>query len=253
MATRLVKRLLEAADLKSTDRVLEVLNPLLESYSGALAGGLSLDNLRHVTVTANLTPPDEWTPLELTNGSAVFLGGQWGVPAVRWNAGNTEYRGMLTKAATGPGDVARIPDSVATLRPRTSRNFGTSASNKFTGVDVLPDGTVRVATPSPIVAGDFLALNSLSHEGPKAPPLWPTYEDVKLAGEGGKDYGTPFLVLALGATRKDRVACAPELIPTWEAPLISGVKTQERKLRIRRVGGLEAGVEHRVTFLCLYE
>lgn len=256
MAPRLPKRQLQPEDLKDTQRVLEALNPLLESHSLALAGGISVDNLRHVTLDVKLTPPDEWTPLELLNGATPYSNAGFGAPAVRWNAGVTEYRGLLNRPAAGASFVpfARIPATVETLRPNITTPLPCLTSPYAAGaVEITTGGDISLPAPTTFPAAGWIALTGLSHASTHNPPLWAKPVDATLKGEGGADYGVPLLVLCLGATRVDRVTCQPDLTPVWEAPLMGQGKSMERKLRIRRLGGLDAGIEHIVTFLCLFQ
>lgn len=255
MAPRLPKRVLQPSDLKDTQRLLEVFNPLLESYSALLAGGLSLDNVRQITVTAKVKPPDEWVPLELANGATPYTNPDFGAPAVRWLAGGTEYRGLVTRPAAGASFVpfARIPDTAATLRPRITTPLPVTVFPYASGaVEVTTAGALSLPAPSGFTAGGWIGLTGLRHASTPNPPPWAASVDVTLQGPAGEDYGTPVLVLVLGATRTDRVTCMPDVIPMWETPVTGEGGKRERKLRIRRLGGLDAGVEHLVTFLALY-
>lgn len=252
MAPRLPKRVLQPSDLKDTQRLLEVFNPLLESHSALLAGGLSLDNVRQITVTAKVKPPSEWVPLELASGVTVFAGGGRGVPSIRWTSSGVELKGMLTKPTGGIGTVARIPDTMAALRPYQGVTAPVATTGGAGYVDVNPNGDVDLSAPSGFVAGNWVSLWGVRYDANAQPPPWPAAVDVTLQGPNGEDYGTPALVVVLGATRTDRVTCMPDFIPMWETPVTGEGGKRERKLRIRRLGGLAAGVEHLVTFMCIY-
>lgn len=241
-------------DVSSPDKLLDVLNPLQETLAGALSKGVSLENLRHIRVTMKLTPPDEWTALDLLDGCTVWNAGSHGVPACRWTSVGTQYRGLLQRPSAGSSFTAfaRVPDSVSTLRPATSVVHPAVAAYTAGSVDVDANGYLYLSSPSTFPASNFVSLWGVTHASTPTPPLWAPqaeYERV-LTGDGGQDYGTPYLVLCLGATRGDRAQCTPDLVPQWEAPQVG--RAQQRVLRIRRLGGLEAGVEHTVTLLCLY-
>lgn len=255
MAPRLQKRTLELADFKSPQRLQEVFNPLLESYSALLAGGVSLDNLRAITVTAKVKPPDEWTPLELV-GATAYANPAFGAPAVRWNAGTTEYRGLLNRAAGGASTTspfARIPDTAASLRPAITTPLATLVQPYAPGaVEISTAGAISLAAPSGFTGGNWVSLTGLQHPSTPSPPPWAAPVDITLAGANGVDYGVPTIVLTLSAVRKDRVLVTPDVFPVWETPSVGNLGKRERKLRIRRLGGLAPGVEHDVTFLALY-
>jgi len=250
MAPKLPKRLLDVQDLRSPQKVLDVLNPISESLSNALDRGLTLGNVRHVLVSAEVTPPDEWTPLVLLDGATPY-GAAYGVPAARWTPSGTEYRGMVTTEGPNEGaPFARLaptqgrlaPSHIATL-PAVSGDYTPAA------VAMHPDGNLYY------VAGEvgWLSLWGLRHSCASGPPLWPEPVDVTLQPETQQDWGRPSVVLVVGASRDDRVPCLPDALPAWEAPILTEGRSKRRVLRIQRIGGLVPGVRHRVTLLALYE
>lgn len=251
MAPRLPKRVLQPSDLKDTQRLLEVLNPLLESYSALLAGGLSLDNVRQITVTAKVKPPDEWTPLALVAPFARYPNAAFPVPGYKsyadGGAARVRVRGLLAHGglpAPAPGT------SIATglPLPRWQSRHTVDGADAHALVETLTDGRLTYSSGNV----SLLSLEGVDYETAAALPPWPAAVDVTLQGPNGEDYGTPALVVVLGATRTDRVTCMPDFIPMWETPVTGEGGKRERKLRIRRLGGLAAGVEHLVTFMCLY-
>lgn len=250
MAPKLPKRLLESQDLRTPQKLLEVLNPISESLSGALDKGLTLGNLRHVLVTAEVTPPDEWVPLTLLDGATSY-NPQYGVPAARWTPSGTEYRGLVVTSGPNQGaPFARLATSQARLSaphvailPAVADDYASAA------VEVWPDGSLYYSN-GPV---GWLSLWSVRHPCAAEPPLWAKPVDVTLQPETQQDWGKPSVVLVVGATRDDRVPCLPEALPAWEAPLLTEGRGKRRVLRIQRVGGLVPGVRHRVTLLALYE
>lgn len=256
MAERFQRRTLEVADLRSPNKLLDLLNPLSEAVSKALGGGVSLGNLRKVVVTASVTPPDEWTRLELLNGATLYNNGSHDVPSVRWVPTGTDYKGLLTRPQGGISfalPFARIPEGVSTLRPRTSVVMPATASYLGGSVDVDSAGNLYLSSPGTFPVNGFVSLWRCGHDSPSVAPPWNVPVDATMLGEGGQDYGVPALVLVLSATRADRKPCYPDPQPMWEAPLIGEGKQRQRKLRIRRLGGLQSGVAHVVRLLALYD
>lgn len=255
MAPKLPKRLLEAEDLRSPQKVLDVVNPMSEALSTALDRGLTLGNFRHALVTAEVTPPDEWVPLELLNGTTPYTGA-YGTPAVRWTPAGTQYRGLVN-VTTGVDlgtPFARVPPIAAALRcPLTAIRSCVTDDYEPGAVEVRPDGTLYLGAPVSISTPGWVSLWEVEHPGTNGPPLWPSPVDVTLQSENQQDWGRPSVVYVVGASRGDRVPVLPDALPAWEAPLLTEGRSKRRVLRIQRVGGLAPGIRHTVRFLALYE
>ena len=248
MTLRLPKRPLQPEDLKNADRVLETLNPLQEVVHSALAGGISLDNLKKVVVTMYVTAPDEWVPLSLANGFVRHPALTFPVPSslLYADAGRVRVRlrGLLTRgAAPALGTViASIP------KPAWQARHDVDGTGAHAFLETQPAGTLTFGTGNP----NALSLERVDYETSEALPAWSQTSEATLVGDAGMDYGVPLLVLSLSAERKDRKPVRPDPFPLWETPLVGEGRKRERKLRIRRLGGLQPGVQHTCTFLCLY-
>lgn len=256
MAPRLPKRPLQPSDLQSPDKLLYVLNPVLEALALALNAGLTLENVKHVAVSMLVTPPDEWIPLTLLNGATPYSNPAFGAPAVRWTPSGTEYRGLLNRPAAGASTTpfARIPDGYTGLAPNVTTPFDCLVTPYAHGaLEISPSGALVLQAPSTFPAGGWISLHGLHHAPTiPSPPLWAKPTEARLVGEAGLDYGVPLFVVCTGATRKDRQLVTPDLVPVWDAPIVGTSRNQERRLQIKRLGGLQAGVEHTVNFLCFY-
>lgn len=255
MAPKLPKRTLDAKDLGNPDKVLDVLNPVSEALSNALDKGLTLGNLRHVLVSAEVTPPDEWTPLDLLNGTTAYTAG-YGTPAVQWTPTGAEMRGLLnvTTGADLGTPFARVPIAASGLRPSVTNVLPCITDSYVPGaLEIRPDGTVYLGAPTAISTPGWVSLGGVRYQCLSGPPLWAKPVDVTLQPETQQDWGRPSVVLVVGASRDDRVPCLPDALPSWEAPILTEGRSKRRVLRIQRVGGLVPGVRHRVTLLALYE
>lgn len=254
MAPKLPKRTLDVGDLRTPQKILDVLNPISESLSGALDKGLTLGNFRHVLVTAEVTPPDEWVPLELLNGTTPYVSG-FGAPAIRWTSSGSQYRG-LANVTTGVDlgtPFARIPESAAGLRPGMPAIHPCVTDSYVPGaVEVRPDGTIYLAAPDSISTPGWVSLTGVGHPTTSGPPLWTQPIDVTLQAEEQQDWGRPAVVYVVAASRGDRVPALPEALPAWEAPLLTEGRSKRRVLRIQRISGLTPGIRHSVTLLALY-
>ena len=250
MAQKLPKRLLEPKDLRNTEKVLDVINPISESLSNALDLGLTLGNIRHALVTAEVTPPDEWFPLQLLNGATPYASG-YGYPSVRWTSSGAEYRGLINQGGPDLTDpYVRIPDIAARLRP-TETVILPAVSDEYApaAIEARPDGGIYLGAG----ASGWLSLWGLRHPCSAEPPLWERPVDVTLQPESQQDWGRPSIVVVVGASRDDRVPCLPDALPAWEAPILTEGRSKRRVLRVQRINGLTPGVRHRVRLLALYE
>jgi len=257
MPILLKKKHLEVKDLDSPQRLLDFLDPLQRTLSAALDKGLTLGNFAHLEVTMLLTPPSEWYPLELLNGATPYQNGGFGVPAARWTPWGTEYRGTVSRPQSGTSfstAFARIPDNAASLRPPTPiAGMPVGASYAPGLVDFGTDGRLFLTAPSTFAANGWVSLHGVRHSNvASGPPMWAVPQERALVSAKGEDLGEPVEVLVLGATRKDRKPVETPLRPHWVTRLEKVGKSMERRLSIQRLDGLEGGITHTVTFLCLY-
>lgn len=238
------------ADVKSPPALMDALNPFIDAVGRTLDGGLVLGNFRYIRVTMLITAPDEWVPLTLANSFVRYPNAAFPVPAYKvWQEGpavRARTRGLL--AHPGPAPSVGTPIATNIPTPKWQGRHAVDASDAHGLVETLTNGTLTYGAGA--VAA--FSLEGVEYETTAAPPMWETPAEAKLAGQDGADYGTPAFVYCVSAERKDRRVVVPDSRPVWDSPVVQGKGKQERRLRIKRLGGLEPGVEHTVTLLCLY-
>lgn len=244
------RRKLIPADVKSPSDLLDALNPFIDATGRALDGGVTLGNFRHVMVRMLITAPDDWVPLTLVSPFTRHPSVTFPPPAWKaWQEGSAvraRTRGLLAHPGPTPALGTRIATGIPT--PKWQARHAVDGANAHAFVETQVNGTITFGAGS----ANLLSLEGVEYETTLAPPLWDKPAEAMLAGQDGSDYGVPAFVFCMSAERKDRRLVVPDSRPIWDAPLAEGGRKKERRLRIKRLGGLEPGVEHTVTLLCLY-
>jgi len=252
MASKLPVRKIDEADVpdlpdESGRQLLEPLNRDLDVLYVALDGGLTLNNLRCIVKTVQVTGPDEWVPLTLGANWAAGTSPDAPPPAYRYaNDGLTvETRGEVRW--TGGGAPAAGSVIANNLPAPAYRDVHVvDATNTYGRVDTLPTGQLWY------IAGTAtqVSLRGVRYE-PAVPslPAWPKPLDVILGDVNRVAVGPPDAVWVIGVEREDKAPPAPVSIDGWTLGPISDDK--RRTIRFRRINGLAQGVKYRLAFLFL--
>lgn len=252
MAPKLPVRKIDEADCPdlpddSPRQLLDPLNRNLDALYIALDKGLTLNNLRCIVKTVQVTGVDEWVPLRLGTGWAVGTSPDAPPPAYRYaNDGLTvETRGIVRW--TGGGSPVAGSVIAANLPAPAYRDVHVvDAANAYGRVDTLPVGQLWY------IAGTAtqVSLRGVRYE-PAVPaiPAWAKPLDVVLGDVNSTATGRPDAIWVIAAEREDKALPGPISIEGWQAGPISADKRST--VRFRRIGGLAQGVKYRLTLLFL--
>lgn len=230
---------------KSREQLLRPLNQDLQVLGAALAGGLTLGNLRCEVVEVPVIGPDEWVPLTLGAdwGPSLDTGGP--PPAWRYSVDGlwVELRGAVRWTSGGSPSAGSL---IATGLPPSRRwRHVVDASNGFGRVDT-DSGSLRYQVGT---ATDFSLAGVRYEVVAPSLPAWASPVTFVLGEVGRPPVGRPDAVFVLEVTRPDRGIPGPVSIEGWQPGPLSDDKRST--VRLRRINGLAQGVKYVLTLLVI--